>query len=78
MSKKKKKDRKLRRIYTPRPGYDDEDEDIHSEPMAITNIPSWHRHFEEDELFGRYEPNRELGTFLHHRCLYTLLYFACY
>ena len=68
MSKKKKEDKKLKKIYTPRPGYDDEDEDLSDEPTG-----SWHRHFEGDELFGQYEPIRELGTVLHWKCLYISL-----
>ena len=60
----KKKDKKMKNIYTPRPGGDPDDEDEHATEMEQTaDTPAWHRHFEADELLGRYEPIRELGTF---------------
>ena len=60
----KKKDKKVKNIYTPRPGgADEEEEDLHAvEQPQETDTPAWHRHFEQDELLGRYEPIRELGT----------------
>ena len=60
----KKRDKKMKNIYTPRPGgADDDDEDHAVEQEVAPDTPAWHRHFEADELLGRYEPIRELGTF---------------
>ena len=59
----RKKDKKMKNIYTPRPGGADDDEDHEVEQEVQTDTPAWHRHFEPDELLGRYEPIRELGTF---------------
>eukprot|EP01084_Bolivina_argentea_P311983 540095_1 len=60
-AKQKKKDKKLKNIYTPRPGGDPDADDDHECEVEDANQPSWHRHFETDELCGRYEPIRELG-----------------
>lgn len=60
---KKNKNKKMKNIYTPRPGGDPEEEDDHAceQQPESGDTPSWHRHFEVDELLGRYEPIRELG-----------------
>ena len=52
---------KLHKIYVPRPGAweDEEEEDFEVDP---DEPPSWHRHFEPDELLNRYLPIREIGT----------------
>eukprot|EP01084_Bolivina_argentea_P096303 173139_1 len=60
-AKRRKKDKKMKNIYTPRPGKDPEDEDDHDQQQDQDNTPKWHSHFESDELLGRYEPIRELG-----------------
>eukprot|EP01083_Nonionella_stella_P271582 920355_1 len=61
-AKQNKKDKKMKNIYTPRPGGDPEDEDEHEcEQQSTSDTPAWHRHFAADELLGRYEPIRELG-----------------
>eukprot|EP01084_Bolivina_argentea_P096302 173137_1 len=63
--KRRKKDKKMKNIYTPRPGKDPEPEDEHHDCEPIRELdddtPTWHSHFESDELLGRYEPIRELG-----------------
>ena len=61
-SKKSKKD-KVKKIFTPRPGQDTENacEDDDEKQQQQADLPPWRRHFEADELFGRYEPTRELG-----------------
>jgi len=52
----------MKNIYTPRPGQADEEEDHEVEQQPESgDTPAWHRHFEADELLGRYEPIRELG-----------------
>jgi len=58
-----KKDKKLKNIYTPRPGGAEDEEDDHGteQQQEQSDAPAWHRHFELDELFERYEPIRELG-----------------
>ena len=56
------------KIYTPRPGgADSEEEDIYEDEVIQQDPPAWHRHFDKDELFGRCEPIRELGIAL---CIY--------
>jgi len=53
---------KMKKIYTPRPDqHDDEDDDHECEEEKQTDKPAWTRHFDEDELLGKYEPIRELG-----------------
>ena len=60
----KRKNKKMQNIYTPRPGGAEDDDDDHTcEIQNEPDAPTWHRHFEADELLGRYEPIRELGTF---------------
>ena len=58
---KSKKTVKVPQIYVPRRGPDDWDDDDWAafEPDAE---PAWRRHFTPDELLGRYEPIREIGT----------------
>ena len=53
----------MKNIWVPRPGYDSEEDEHAVEQELYQETPSWHRHFEADELFGRYEPSHELGTF---------------
>ena len=67
----KKKDKKVKNIYAPHPGgADDEEKDLHAvEKPQEKDTPTWHRHFEQDELLGRYEPIRELGHF----CVLSIL-----
>ena len=53
---------KIKNIYVPRPWEpDSDDEDDMVEMAQYTDTPSWHRHFEQDELLGRYEPILEMG-----------------
>ena len=60
--KARKKQNKIKKIYTPR-GYDSEEEYMmeFEEERNSSNPPAWHKHFESEELLSRYEPNRELG-----------------
>ena len=54
------------KIYTPRPrGVDSDEEDLHAvkQPQESDEPPAWHRHFEQDELLGRYEPIQEKSKF---------------
>merc|ERR1719361_2423612 len=60
------KNKKLKNIYTPRPGgADDDEEDDHGCEQDNTgdqaDQPAWRRHFGKDELLGRFEPIREIG-----------------
>merc|ERR1719361_1204942 len=60
------KNKKLKNIYTPRPGgADDDEEDDHGCEQENTgdqaDQPAWRRHFGKDELLGRFEPIREVG-----------------
>ena len=59
----------LQKIYVPRPGgadYDDEKGYDHYVLQVIQyGPPEWYRHFDKDELLGRYRPIREIGIFLY-------------
>lgn len=59
-----KKNKKVKKIFTPRPGQTDLDHECEQDEKENQNqvdLPPWRRHFEADELCGRYEPTRELG-----------------
>ena len=66
-NKKDKKSKKVKKIFTPRPGQPDlSDHECELDEKSGGNkndgdLPPWRRHFEADELLGRYEPTRELG-----------------
>jgi len=53
----------MKKIYTPRPGVENDDEEHECEQDNVNaDQPAWKRHFPGDnELLGRYEPIREIG-----------------
>jgi len=58
----RKINKKMKKIYTPRPGGADSEEEDHAvEEEPKGDQPGWLRHFAADELLGRYEPIREIG-----------------
>ena len=62
-SKMKKKNSKMKNIYTPRPGgsTSDDEEDPNLTEQEQKNGPAWSEYFAPDDLLGRYEPIREIG-----------------
>ena len=52
---------RVKNIYVPRAEGADTDDEF-NDASWYEEDPLWYRDFERDELFGRYEPIRELGT----------------
>ena len=53
---RKSRDTRIGDIYIPRQGGDWESDDYEEDNVNSDNAPSWHRHFEPDELLDRYMP----------------------